>query len=94
LSFQKRFFNNGVETPDVIRNLLARLRARARSFWKLEDPEERIEGSGEAYLDPAYNSRYEAERELQEQATLDAEVDDEVRSPPDDGGHPPDDRRR
>lgn len=55
------------------------------SFWDLEDAEERIEGSGEVYLDPAYNSRYEGERELQKQATLDAEVDEEVRSPPDDG---------
>ncbi|PSP38102.1 hypothetical protein BRC66_05795 [Halobacteriales archaeon QH_2_66_30] len=55
------------------------------SFWDLDDSEERIEGSGEVYLDPAYNSRYEGERELQKQATLDAEVDEEVRSPPDDG---------
>jgi len=69
----------------VIRKFAERLRARIGSFWDLEDPEERIEGSGEVYLDPAYNGRYEAERELQEQADLDAEVDDEVRSPPDDG---------
>jgi len=69
----------------VIRSLLGRVRARIASFWDLEDPEERIEGSGEVYLDPAYNSRYEGERELQKQATLDAEVDEEVRSPPDDG---------
>lgn len=69
----------------MIRSLLGRVRARIASFWDLEDPEERIEGSGEVYLDPAYNSRYEGERELQKQAALDAEVDEEVRSPPDDG---------
>ena len=69
----------------MIRRLLCRVRARVASFWDLEDPEERIEGSGEVYLDPAYNSRYEGERELQKQATLDAEVDEEVRSPPNDG---------
>ena len=69
----------------MLRSLFGRVRERVRSFWDLEDPEERIEGSGEVYLDPAYNGRYEAERELQEQADLDAEIDEEVRSPPDDG---------
>jgi len=69
----------------MIGNLVERVRARIRSFWDLEDPEERIEGSGEVYLDPAYNGRYEAERELQKQASLDAEADEEVRPPPDDG---------
>ena len=69
----------------MMRRLLCRVRARVASIWDLEDPEERIEGSGEVYLDPAYNSRYEGERELQKQAALDAEVDEEVRSPPDDG---------
>ena len=69
----------------MLRSLFGRVRERVRSFWDLEDPEKRIEGSGEVHLDPAYNGRYEAERELQEQADLDAEIDEEVRSPPDDG---------
>lgn len=69
----------------MLRSLFGRVRERVRSFWDLEDPEERIEGSGEVHLDPAYNGRYEAERELQEQADLDAEIDEEVRPPPDDG---------
>lgn len=50
----------------MIRAFLARVAARVRGFWDLEDPEERIDGSGEVYLDPAYNSRYEAERNLTE----------------------------
>jgi hypothetical protein len=68
----------------MIRNLLGRLRERVRSFWDLEDPDERIEGSGEMYLDPAYNSRYEAERELKAQAKLAEEADAEY---PDDIEH-------
>jgi hypothetical protein len=61
----------------MIGKLLARLRERVRSFWDLEDPDERIEGSGEVYLDPAYNGRYEAERKLKEQARLAEETDEE-----------------
>lgn len=60
----------------MIRKILARLRARVRSFWDLEDPDERIEGSGEVHLDPAYNSRYRAERELKQQAKLADELED------------------
>ena len=71
----------------MIRTLLGGMRERISSFWDLKDPEERIEGSGEVYLDPAYNGRYEGERELQRQANLDAEIE-EGRSPPDDGREP------
>jgi hypothetical protein len=45
--------------------MLRRALQRVREWWSVEDPEERIEGSGEVHLDPAYNSRYEAEREMQ-----------------------------
>jgi len=38
--------------------------AKLRAWWTLDDPDERIEGSGEVYLDPAYNGRYAAERNL------------------------------
>ena len=54
--------------------LLSTLRTRLAEWWAVEDPEERIEGSGEAYLDPAYNPSYTAERRLQEMAA--AEQDD------------------
>lgn len=50
----------------MLHRWLARSIERIRSFWDLEDPEEPIEGTGEVYLDPAYNNRYEAERNLQE----------------------------
>lgn len=45
--------------------MLRRALQRLREWWSVEDPEERIEGSGKTYLDPAYNGRYEAEREMQ-----------------------------
>lgn len=46
-----------------IRGLLARL----REWWAIDaPPEERIEGSGEVHLDPAYNGRYTAERRLRQ----------------------------
>jgi len=45
--------------------MLRRALQRVREWWSVDDPEERIEGSGEVHLDPAYNGRYEAERELQ-----------------------------
>jgi hypothetical protein len=60
----------------MIGKVVARLRERIAAFWDLEDPEERIEGSGEAHLDPAYNSRYTAERRLQSQARASEELDD------------------
>lgn len=44
----------------MLRPLLARL----REWIEVEDPEERIRGPGDVVLDPAYNGRYEAEREL------------------------------
>lgn len=39
--------------------------ARLREWIAVEDAEERIRGPGDVILDPAYNGRYEAERELQ-----------------------------
>ena len=54
---------------------LSRLHARLAAWWSVEDPEDRIEGTGEVYLDPAYNGRYEAERNLKELA--DAETPEE-----------------
>jgi len=45
--------------------VLRRALQRVREWWSVEDPDERIEGSGEVHLDPAYNGRYEAEREMQ-----------------------------
>jgi len=58
---------------------LARVRqlpARFREWWAVDDPEERIEGPGEAYLDPAYNGRYTAERELKRLAAAEEEADE------------------
>jgi hypothetical protein len=60
----------------MIRRVFARLYERVVAFWDLEDPDERIEGSGEAHLDPTYNSRYTAERRLQSQARVNEELDD------------------
>lgn len=45
--------------------MLRRALQRVREWWSVDDPEERIEGSGEVHLDPAYNGRYAAEREMQ-----------------------------
>jgi len=53
----------------MIGRLAAALRTRWRGFWDLADPEERIQGSGEVHLDPAYNGRYTAERRLQKLAS-------------------------
>lgn len=59
-----------------LRGLLARL----ANWWRVEEPPgERIQGSGEVYLDPAYNGRYTAERRLRELA----EADEEPPSAPD-----------
>jgi hypothetical protein len=57
----------------MLRSLLGRL----RSWWAVEDADERIEGSGEVYLDPAYNGRYTGERRLQQFSQLDEDHDDE-----------------
>ncbi|WP_340101383.1 hypothetical protein [Salinibaculum salinum] len=54
---------------------LSRLRERLADWWSVEDPDDRIEGTGEVHLDPAYNGRYEAERNLKELA--DAETHEE-----------------
>lgn len=43
----------------MLRGLLARLRS-----WIAVEDEDRTEGSGDVYRDPAYNGRYEAEREV------------------------------
>lgn len=55
---------------------LGRLRKRLADWWAVEDPDERIEGSGEVYLDPAYNGRYTAERKLNELAEAADEDED------------------
>lgn len=49
---------------------------RLREWWAVEDPEERIEGSGDVCLDPAYNGRYTAERELKRLAEADEDEED------------------
>ena len=54
---------------------LRRLLGRLRDWWRVENPEERIDGSGDVYLDPAYNGRYTAERQLQELANAEGEDD-------------------
>ncbi|MFB6151055.1 MAG: hypothetical protein ABEJ40_04540 [Haloarculaceae archaeon] len=59
----------------MVTRAVARFVARVREWWAVDDPEERIEGSGEVYLDPAYNGRYAGERELQRLAA--AGEDDE-----------------
>lgn len=57
--------------------------ARLREWIAVEDPDERIRGPGDVVLDPAYNGRYEAERELKRLANLEeseAEAEAEVES--------------
>ena len=56
----------------MVRSLLERL----RSWWAVDDPDDRIEGSGEVDLDPAYNGRYTAERRLKQYAELDGEAEE------------------
>jgi hypothetical protein len=56
--------------------LLSKLRARLAEWWAVEDPEERIEGSGEVHLDPAYNEQYTAERRLRKLAEAQDEHED------------------
>jgi hypothetical protein len=51
--------------------MLRTLVAYLREMVAVEDADERIEGSGEVILDPAYNSRYEGERELQRLSNVD-----------------------
>ncbi|WP_121820561.1 hypothetical protein [Halostella salina] len=57
----------------MIRAALARLWNRLGDAVAVEDPEDRIEGSGEVYLDPAYNGRYEGERDIQRLSDADDE---------------------
>ena len=38
---------------------------RLREWWAVEDPDERIEGTGNVVPEPAYNSHYGGERELE-----------------------------
>lgn len=57
-----------------LRRLLARLRDALASD---EDREERIEGSGDVILDPAYNANYEGERELKRMSEVARERDEE-----------------
>lgn len=59
--------------------MLGRLVERLRSWWAVEDPDERIDGDGDVYLDPAYNGRYTAERHLKEYS----EIDESGEDPPD-----------
>jgi len=56
--------------------MLQSLLERLRSWWAVEDPDERIKGGGDVYLDPAYNSRYTAERNLESYAKLDEQTDE------------------
>jgi hypothetical protein len=58
----------------MLRAMLAKLRA----WWTLDDPDERIEGSGEVYLDPAYNGRYAAERNLNALANAEEDREEET----------------
>ena len=62
-------------TSYMVRDALGSLLVRLREWYAVEDPGERIEGSGEVYLDPAYNGRYEAERELKRLSNADGEDD-------------------
>ncbi len=59
----------------MIRAVLSSLWTRLAEWWAVEDPDERIEGSGDVYLDPAYNGRYTAERRLQRLADAQEEAD-------------------
>jgi len=58
--------------------MLRRALQRVREWIAVEDPEERIEGSGKTHLDPAYNGRYEAEREMQRLSEVAEQRDDDA----------------
>jgi hypothetical protein len=53
--------------------MLRALVDRLRAWVAVEDADDRVEGSGDAYLDPAYNGRYAGERELQRLSEADPE---------------------
>lgn len=57
-----------------MRSSLHKLLAWLRRRWAVEPAEERIEGSGEVHLDPAYNGRYTAERRLRQLSKAQSEV--------------------
>jgi hypothetical protein len=59
----------------MLRNALSRL----REWIAVEDPEERIEGSGEAIVSPQHRRSAEAERELERFSELSDETDFENR---------------
>ncbi|EMA45725.1 hypothetical protein [Halobiforma nitratireducens] len=48
----------------MVRSLFDRL----REWWRVEDPEERIEGSGEPITSPQHRRSPDAERTLEEHA--------------------------
>ncbi len=58
----------------MVRRLLARLRS-----WVGGDrvDDDRVEGSGREHRDPAYNGRYEAEREVDRIAAEAERIEDE-----------------
>jgi hypothetical protein len=60
----------------LVVRIAGRLVTRLREWWAVEDPEERIEGSGEVSLDPAYNGRYTAERERERLVDADRDEGD------------------
>jgi hypothetical protein len=62
--------------------MIGRLVTRLRSWIAVEDDEDRTDGSGEVYRDPAYNGRYEAEREVDRLAEA-AEAAERDRDHPD-----------
>lgn len=65
------------EIQNVIGRTLESIVAQLRGVWEVTDPDERIEGSGEAYLDPAHNPRYTLERRLQDlEAAKQEDVED------------------
>lgn len=69
------------EQQNVIRRTLESMVVQLRGVWELTDPDERIEGSGEAYLDPAHNPRYTLERRLQDlEAAKQEDVEDALES--------------
>lgn len=57
--------------------MIGSLLERLGSWWAVDDPDERIDGDGDVYLDPAYNGRYTAERKLKEYSKLDEETSEE-----------------
>lgn len=60
----------------LVARSLRRLVTRFREWWAVEDPEDRIEGSGEVSPDPAYNGRYTAERERERLVDADRDEGD------------------